>query len=198
MEFEINFLPKNRNRWLRYVKGRDRLIAGLVIGFIITISFIGFYSKGFTKKPQKLVALGQDFLKVTQEKGKVSGVIGLLSKLKKERLNWTEKMVALSDSTPSQVFLTSLEYSTEKAGTGGSSNIKNREKLIIKGVVISAGEQSPSSSVQSFMQNLKNNSWFMAGFEPPVLISVNNYQKEGQGEGLEFEFQLLRKQDGSN
>ena len=195
MEFEINFLPQNRNRWLRNVKGKELLIAGLVLGFIITVSFIGYYSKGITKKPQKLVAIGQDFLKVTQEKGKVSGVAALLSKLKKERLNWTEKMVSLSDATPSQVFLTSLEYSKEKTGAGGSSNIKNREKLVIKGVVIPSGEESPSSSIQSFMQNLKNNASFMAGFEAPVLISVNNYQKEGQGEGLEFEFQLLRKQD---
>ncbi len=195
MEFEINFLPQNRNRWLAHVKGKELLIACLVLGFIITVSFIGFYSKGITKKPQKLVAIGQDFLKVTQEKGKVSGVAALLSKLKKERLNWTEKMVSLSDATPSQVFLISLEYSKEKTGTGGSSNIKNREKLVIKGVVIPSGEESPSSSIQSFMQNLKNNASFMAGFEAPVLISVNNYQKEGQGEGLEFEFQLLRKQD---
>lgn len=195
MEFEINFLPQNRNRWLAHVKGKELLIACLVLGVIITVSFIGFYSKGITKKPQKLVAIGQDFLKVTQEKGKVSGVAALLSTLKKERLNWTEKMVSLSDATPSQVFLTSLEYSKEKTGTGGSSNIKNREKLVIKGVVIPSGEESPSSSIQSFMQNLKNNASFMAGFEAPVLISVNNYQKEGRGEGLEFEFQLLRKQD---
>jgi len=195
MEFEINFLPQNRNRWLAHVKGKELLIAGLVLGFIITVSFISFYSKGITKKPQKLVALGQDFLKVNQEKGKVSGVVTLLSKLKKERLNWTEKMVSLSDATPSQVFLTSLEYSKEKTGARGSSNIKNREKLVIKGVVIPSGEESPSSSIQSFMQNLKNNASFMAGFEAPVLISVNNSQKEGQGEGLEFEFQLLRKQD---
>ena len=195
MEFEINFLPQNRNRWLAHVKGKELLIAGLVLGFIITVSFISFYSKGITKKPQKLVALGQDFLKVNQEKGKVSGVVTLLSKLKKERLNWTEKMVSLSDATPSQVFLTSLEYTKEKTGTGSSSNIKNREKLVIKGVVIPSGEESPSSSIQSFMQNLKNNASFMAGFEAPVLISANNYQKEGQWEGLEFEFQLLRKQD---
>ena len=195
MEFEINFLPQNRNRWLAHVKGKELLIAGLVLAFIITVSFIGFYSKGITKKPQKLVAIGQDFLKVSQEKGKVSGVAALLSKLKKERLNWTEKMVSLSDATPSQVFLTSLEYSKEKTGARGISNIKNREKLVIKGVVIPSGEESPSSSIQSFMQNLKNNASFMAGFEAPVLISVNNSQKEGQGEGLEFEFQLLRKQD---
>jgi|APFre7841882724_1041349.scaffolds.fasta_scaffold36587_2 hypothetical protein len=195
MEFEINFLPQNRNRWLAHVKGKELLIAGLVLAFIITVSFIGFYSKGITKKPQKLVAIGQDFLKVSQEKGKVSGVAALLSKLKKERLNWTEKMASLSDATPSQVFLTSLEYSKEKTGARGSSNIKNREKLVIKGVVIPSGEESPSSSIQSFMQNLKNNASFMAGFEAPVLISVNNSQKEGQGEGLEFEFQLLRKQD---
>jgi len=195
MEFEINFLPQNRNRWLAHVKGKELLIAGLVLAFIITVSFIGFYSKGITKKPQKLVAIGQDFLKVSQEKGKVSGVAALLSKLKKERLNWTEKMASLSDATPSQVFLTSLEYSKEKTGARGSSNIKNREKLVIKGVVIPSGEESPSSSIQSFMQNLKNNASFMAGFESPVLISVNNSQKEGQGEGLEFEFQLLRKQD---
>jgi hypothetical protein len=194
MEFEINFLPQNRNRWLRNVKGKEFLIAGLVLG-IITVSFIGFYSKGITKKPQKLVAIGQDFLRINQEKGKVSGVAALLSKLKKERLNWTEKTVFLSDATPSQVFLTSLEYSKEKTGAGGSSNKKNREKLVIKGVVIPLGEESPSSSIQSFMQNLKNNASFMAGFEAPVLISVNNYQKEGQGEGLEFEFQLFRKQD---
>ena len=108
MEFEINFLPQNRNRWLRHVKGKELLIAGLVLGFIITVSFIGFYSKGITKKSQKLVAIGQDFLKVTQEKGKVSGTAALLSTLKKERINWTEKMVSLSDATPSQVFLTSL------------------------------------------------------------------------------------------
>ena len=195
MEFEINFLPQNRNRWLAHVKGKELLIAGLVLAFIVTVSFIGFYSKGITKKPQKLVAIGQDFLKVSQEKGKVSGVAALLSKLKKERLNWTEKMASLSDATPSQVFLTSLEYSKEKTGARGSSNIKNREKLVIKGVVIPSGEESPSSSIQSFMQNLKNNASFMAGFEAPVLISVNNSQKEGQGEGLEFEFQLLRKQD---
>jgi len=195
MEFEINFLPQNRNRWLRNVKGKELLIAGLVLGFIITVSFIGFYSKGIIKKPQKLVVLGQDFLKVTQEKGKVSVTAALLSKLKKERLNWTEKMVSLSDATPSQIFLTSLEYSKEKTGAGGRSNKKNREKLVIKGVVIPLGEESPSSSIQSFMQNLKNNAPFMTGFEAPVLISVNNYQKEGQGEGLEFEFQLLRKQD---
>jgi len=195
MEFEINFLPQNRNRWLAHVKGKELLIAGLVLAFIITVSFIGFYSKGITKKPQKLVAIGQDFLKVSQEKGTVSGVAALLSKLKKERLNWTEKMASLSDATPSQVFLTSLEYSKEKTGARGSSNIKNREKLVIKGVVIPSGEESPSSSIQSFMQNLKNNASFMAGFEAPVLISVNNSQKEGQGEGLEFEFQLLRKQD---
>jgi hypothetical protein len=195
MEFEINFLPQNRNRWLAHVKGKELLIAGLVLAFIITVSFIGFYSKGITKKPQKLVAIGQDFLKVSQEKGKVSGVAALLSTLKKERLNWTEKMASLSDATPSQVFLTSLEYSKEKTGARGSSNIKNREKLVIKGVVIPSGEESPSSSIQSFMQNLKNNASFMAGFEAPVLISVNNSQKEGQGEGLEFEFQLLRKQD---
>jgi hypothetical protein len=194
MEFEINFLPQNRNRWLRNVKGKEFLIAGLVLG-IITVSFIGFYSKGITKKPQKLVAIGQDFLRINQEKGKVSGTAALLSKLKKERLNWTEKTVSLSDATPSQVFLTSLEYSKEKTGAGGSSNKKNREKLVIKGVVIPLGEESPSSSIQSFMQNLKNNASFMAGFEAPVLISVNNYQKEGQGEGLEFEFQLFRKQD---
>lgn len=195
MEFEINFLPQNRNRWLRHVKGKELLIVGLVLGFIITVSFIGFYSKGITKKPQKLVALGQDFLKVNQEKGNVSGVSALLSKLKKERINWTEKMVSLSDATPSQVFLTSLEYSKEKTGTGGSRNIKNREKLVIKGVVIPSGDESPSSSVQIFMQNLKNHPSFMTGFEAPVLISANNYQKEGQWEGLEFEFQLLRKQD---
>jgi len=195
MEFEINFLPQNRNRWLRNVKGKELLIAGLVLGFIIIVSIIGFYSKGITKKPQKLVAIGQDFLKVTQEKGKVSNTAALLSKLKKERLKWTEKMVLLSDATPSQIFLTSLEYSKEKTGAGGSGNKKNREKLVIKGVVIPLGEESLSSSIQSFMQNLKNNSSFMAGFEAPVLISVNNYQKEGQGEGLEFEFQLLRKQD---
>jgi hypothetical protein len=195
MEFEINFLPQNKNPWLRHVKGKELLIAGLVLGLIIIVSFIGYYSKGITQKPQKLVALGQDFLKLTQEKGKVAGVVALLSKLKKERLNWTEKMVSLSDATPSQVFLTSLEYSKEKTGAGGSSNKKNREKLVIKGVVIPSGEESPSSSIQSFMQNLKNNPSFMAGFEAPVLISVNNSRKEGQGEGLEFEFQLLRKQD---
>jgi hypothetical protein len=195
MEFEINFLSKNRNRWLRNVKAKELLIAGLAIGFIIAVSLIGYYSKGITQKPQKLVAIGQDFLKVTQEKGKVSGVVALLSKLKKERLNWTEKMVSLSDSTPSQVFLTSLEYSKGKTVAGDSSNIKNREKLVIKAVVIPSGEESPSSSIQSFMQNLKNHSSFMVGFEAPVLISVSNYQKEGQGGGLEFEFQLLRKQD---
>ena len=194
MEFEINFLPQNKNRWLEYLKGKGLLISCLILGALIIMVFlIGFYSKGITKKPQKLAMLGQDFLQVTQEKGKVSALVTLLSQLQKEKINWTEKMVSLGSATPEQIFLTSLGYSKVKAGTGGSRNVKEREKLVIKGVAIPSASGSPSSSIQNFMKNLKNNPSFMAGFEAPVLISVNNYEKEEQQEGIEFEFHLFRK-----
>lgn len=196
MEFEVNFAPhKKTNLGLELLKKTWLVILVLAVSVGIIV-FLGFFAKRITQKSTHMVNVGQEFLKVTQEQRRVSDLTALLSQCQKERLAWTQKVTALSEAIPQEIFLTSLEFEKVKKGGGRSLREQDRDKLVLKGFVLPSGRGDPASSIQTFMKNLKAQPTFMAGFEDPVLVSVNKSQQDKRDEGVEFKFHLLRKREG--
>jgi len=193
MEFEINLLPSRPyNFWLETLKKNRFVILFSILG-IGLILLVGMYARVITKKTTQVVTSGQEFVKVTLEREKVSSLVKKLYELQNERIVWSEKLVSLSEATPDQVFLTAMEFEEGKARFGGSSSEEKTGKLVLQGVVVTAAGEDPSSFIQQFMQQLKANPSFMAGFQDPVLVSVSNPREEEQRVTLDFEFQLLQK-----
>lgn len=194
MEFEINLLTKKQRTFRGETFKKGGLIILLLVLGLGIIVFLSIHAKLITKKTTQVVSSGQEFLKISMEKEKVSSLVKLLFQLQKERVLWADKLRALSDATPDQVFLTSMEFKREKLRTGGSSGEPGNEKVVLHGVVITPAGEDPSSSMQRFMEGLKKNPSFMSGLVAPILVSVSNArQEEGQRESLDFEFHLLRK-----
>ena len=196
MEFEINFLVQNRTTaWLESLKKYWLLISLPVLGGVI-ILFIVLYAQVINKKTSQVITTGKEFVQILQEKRKVSDLNTFLYQYQRERIVWNEILGVLSEATPGRIFLTSLEFSPGKKSGFGGSGKKEKVKLILKGVVIPVAGEDASSSIQGFMKALKKNSSFMSGFEDPVLVSVSNMVKQGQGEELDFEFHLFHKIEG--
>ena len=193
MEFEINLLPcKPYNFWVETVQ-KNRMAILLSVLALSLILIVGIYARVIMKKTTQVVSSGQEFVKITIEKEKVSSLVKKLYDLENERTMWSEKLMSLSDATPDQVFLTAMEFEEEKSRAGGSSGGRRNGKLILQGVVVTATGEDPSFFIQQVMQELKANPSFMAGFQDPVLVSVSNPQEEDQRITLDFEFHLLRK-----
>lgn len=193
MEFEINLIPyRPYNLWLEKLK-KNRLIVLLAILGVSLILIVGIYARVIMKKTTQVVSSGQEFVKITLEKEQVSSLVKKLYELQNERTMWSEKLMSLSDATPDQVFLTAMEFEEEKSRTGGRSGGGKNDKLALQGVVVTSTGEDPSFFIQQFMQDLKANPSFMAGFQDPVLVSVSNPREEDQRITLDFEFQLFRK-----
>jgi len=193
MEFEINLLPyRPYNFWLETLQ-KNRLVILLSVLGLSLVLIVGIYARVIMKKTTQVVSSGQEFVKITLEKEKVSSLVKKLYELEDERTMWSEKLMSLSDATPDQVFLTAMEFEEEKSRTGGSSGGGKNDKLVLQGVVVTATGEDPSFFIQQFMRDLKDNPSFMAGFKDPVLVSVSNPREKNQRITLDFEFQLFRK-----
>ena len=193
MEFEVNLLPhKSYTAWLETLKKSRLIILFLVLG-VSFVLLLGIHAKVITKKTSQMVTSGQEFLKITLEKEKVSSLVKLLSQLKDKRIIWTDKLISLSEATPDRVFLTAMEFEKAKSGAGVRRGEEKRDKLVLQGVVVASTDEDPAFFIQKFMKDLKNNLSFMSGFEDPVLLSVSNSRKEDQKVSLDFEFCLFRK-----
>jgi len=193
MEFEVNLLPhKSYTAWLETLK-KSRLIILLLVLGVSFVLLLGIHAKVITKKTSQMVTSGQEFLKITLEKEKVSSLVKLLSQLKDKRIIWTDKLISLSEATPDRVFLTAMEFEKAKSGAGVRRGEEKRDKLVLQGVVVASTDEDPAFFIQKFMKDLKNNLSFMSGFEDPVLVSVSNSRKEDQKVSLDFEFCLFRK-----
>lgn len=193
MEFEINLLPhKPYNLWLEKAKRNRAAIVLSILGLSL-ILLVGIYARVITKKTTQVVASGQEFVKVTLEREKVSGLVKKLYEVQDAKTVWSEKLMSLSDATPDQVFLTAMKFEEEKSRTRRSSSEGKTGKLVLQGVVVTAPGEDPSFFIQKFMQELKTNPSFMAGFRDPVLISVSNPREEHQRITLDFEFHLLQR-----
>lgn len=193
MEFEINFLTQKKSTLLAEHVKRYRLpIMGGLLGVAVVL-FVVFYGSVLTRKTSQVVTSGQEFVRLTVEKDKVASLVNVLRRVQDQRIPWTDKLELLSEATPDQVVLTSLDFKEVKSPGGTAPSEKDRAKLVLRGTVIPSGTGDPARSIQEFMEALKKSAAFMSGFENPVLVSVNNARNAAQQDTLEFEFHLFRK-----
>ncbi len=193
MEFEVNLLPhKPYGIWLETLKKGWIVLLLLILGASI-ILFLVIHAKVITRKTTQVVTSGQEFLKVTLERERVSRLVNCLYQIQNERIKWSDKLISLSEVTPNQIFLTSIEFESGKARIGARSPSEKKDMLIVQGVVIASAGEDPSDYVQKFMKDLKDNSPFMTDFEGPILVSVSSSQEKGELSSLNFVFHLFRK-----
>jgi hypothetical protein len=192
MEFEVNLLKKKHGIASKERgKRRSLIILLAILTGLGLLTFLSSHSNIIRKNTARVVTSGQQFRKISLEKEKVSNLSDLLQQLEKQKITWSDKLRCLSLTIPERVFLTSLEFQKETSQSARST-AKGKDKLVLRGVVISVTGEDLAHSLQEFMTALKDNPTFMSGFQDPILVVVNKSRKEDdpQEERLNFEVQL--------
>lgn len=196
MEFEVNLLRKKHGIASKERgKRRSLIILLAILTGLGLLAFLSIHSNIIRKNTARVVTSGQQFRKISLEKEKVSNLSDLLQQLENQKITWSDKLRCLSLTIPDRVFLTSLEFQKE-ASQSARSRAKEKDKLVLRGVVISVTGEDLAHSLQEFMKALKDNPIFMSGFQDPILVVVNKSRKEDdpQEERLTFEVQLPKSQ----
>lgn len=190
---ELNLLPGE----LRQKKKEIRLpsipvipVAGGVLSLLILMHILLFgvlqvakgRVKSYNKKWEELAPKRKEVLNLKAETETMDRKVHLLEALIKNRILWAEKLNAISDSLPSNIWLTELSYAKAPA-----QRIQDRIPGIIPQVSVQAGPdlgalhlrgfatgktEEATSSVGRYIKALEENSYFGEDFSDIELGSV--------------------------
>lgn len=199
MQFNINL--KRKNLLEEYIErlGRIPMKTRIMLVFsllIITCVFFSFrmFFKGESLPPSAIVKK-VDFQKELQrlrvERNEVSKILTILRHMENERIVWSEKLWALSNTIPDELWLNAMETRMINIKEKGRVP-KKLEVLVLKGIALSQGRPGTPEPVNEFIRNLKETQTFNNDYNTPQLFFVSD-TRGAKGKVKDLEFHLVRK-----
>lgn len=199
MKFQINiYRPGRKPKKVPKPKGEERRISVAIIIpliFLLLVGIILLPKWGFMdasssldrrmhmNRRQKTYLIDvlskaeEDLKKATKERE-------LISSLQVKRIEWSQKLVDLSEIMPDDLWLTDLSLKTIEKRT--SKQVQEETYLTIKGVSVPMAGREPLDSIARLILSLNGLDSFKRDFEPVKLMGTKLSRKERR-ELMEFE-----------
>lgn len=199
MKFQINiYKPGKRprvkipsepspTRWPLFVF--MGMIVLVVLGFVYLYSAQIVTLKRKMRGDQKQIMILRECLKeIKAGECEKSGVKAVVVQVKRQRVLWTDKLLALSRLVPDDIRLTDLSMGTvEKRPDRKNPRKKLKETVLtIKGEILTTPEQESLDHIARLLINLNESRAFDGDFEPMALVYTQRV-KAKKREFMEFE-----------
>jgi len=193
VRFQINiYRPGRKPKKVPKPKEEERRISVAILiplMFLLLLGITFAYMRASTSldrkmqmnRRQKTYLLGQlsqaerDLTKAVEERG-------LISTLQVKRVEWSQKLMDLSDIMPDDLWLTDLSMKTTKKQKRGSKEVEEETYLIIKGATVPVR----ADSIPQLISSLNKVESFQRDFDPFKLVYTNRSRGK-ERELMEFE-----------
>ena len=197
MRFQINiYKPGRKPKKVPKPKEEERRISVAILIPLMFLLLLGIsfaYMKASSSldrrmqmnRRQKTYLSGQ-LNQVERDLEKAAEERGLISKLRVKRVEWSQKLVDLSEIMPGDLWLTDLSIKTIEKKKRGSKEIEEETYLTIKGVTVPVLGREPLDSIAHLISSLNRLDSFQRDFDPATFV-YTRLSREKDRELMEFE-----------